>query len=204
VTSVRTKRLQLEPVTCRSAVVLWRIMQSAHLRDYQDVPRYAREEFERRVASRPRCLDGRAIGRFEWLIRDGETETPMGWVSLRVGDYARGVAEIGYSILMEYRGAGYASEATLAVVELAFRLAGNLRRIEACCLPANEPSRRLLARSGFAEPKLQRKGAVVHGRAVDILVFELTRERWLALRSRYAGDATDGEGALCRRPRASP
>ncbi|MFY9780052.1 MAG: GNAT family N-acetyltransferase [Candidatus Baltobacteraceae bacterium] len=179
-TSVRTKRLLLDPVTPRSAIVLWRLMQSAHLREYQDVPRYTRDEFARRVASRPTRLDGGA-GRFEWLIREGDGETPIGWVSLRVGDHAHGVGEIGYSVLAPHRGCGYASEAVRAVVALAFERAG-LRRVDACCLPANEPSRRLLVRLGFAAPKLQRAGAIVRGRPVDVLVFELTRESWRAPR----------------------
>ncbi len=182
---IRTERLLLDPVTPRSANVLWRIMQSAHLREYQDVPRYTREEFARRVASRPTRLDGRAVGRFEWLIREGTAETPIGWVSLRVGDHARGVAEIGYSVLAPFRGSGYASEAAQAVVEEAFGRTG-LNRIDACCLPANEPSRRLLVRLGFAEPKLQRAGAIVRGRPVDVLVFELSRESWSAARREQA------------------
>ncbi|MGP6191796.1 MAG: GNAT family N-acetyltransferase [Vulcanimicrobiaceae bacterium] len=181
-TGIRTKRLLLDPVTPRSAIVLWRIMQSAHLRDYQDVPRYTREEFARRVASRPMRLDARAIGRFEWLIRDAANEAPIGWISLRVGDHTRGVAEIGYSLLAPHRGCGYASEAALAVVDAAFERAG-MRRVDACCLPANEPSRRLLERLGFADPKLQRAGAIVRARPVDVLVFELTCERWNALRA---------------------
>ncbi len=200
VEAIRTKRLLLEQVTRASAVALWRLRQSAHLREYQDVPRFTREEFERSVASRPSRLDGRAAGRFDWLIRDGECGTPMGWVSLRVGERERGVAEIGYSILRRYRGAGYAREATLAVVEHAFARAGNLRLIDACCLPANEPSRRLLAHAGFAGPRLERDAAVVRGRPVDIFVFELTRERWAALRLRGARAASDGECALRRVP----
>ncbi len=198
-TSIRTARLLLDPVTPRSAIVLWRIMQSAHLREFQDVPRYTREEFARRVASRPTRLDGRAVGRFEWLIRDSATEVPLGWISLRVGDHARGVAEIGYSVLAPHRGSGYASEAALAVVGAAFERAA-LRRVDACCLPANEPSRRLLVRLGFAEPKLQQAGAVVRGRPVDVLVFELTRERWNELRR----ERKEPEESLVLRSPAKP
>lgn len=197
-TSIRTKRLLLDPVTPRSAILLWRIMQSAHLREFQDVPRYTREEFVRRVASRPTRLDGRAVGRFEWLVREGTTEMPIGWVSLRVGDHARGVAEIGYSVLAPHRGSGYASEAALAVVDEGFERAA-LRRIDACCLPANEPSRRLLARLGFADPKLQRAGAIVRGRPVDVLVFELTRENWIASRR----DRSEAEEPLILRASAN-
>jgi ribosomal-protein-alanine N-acetyltransferase len=199
VTSIRTERLLLDPVTPRCALVLWRLMQSAHLREYQDVPRYTREEFTRRVASRPNRLDGRALGRFEWLIREGVTEVPIGWVSLRVGDQTRGVAEIGYSVLAPHRGNGYASEAALAIVGEGFERA-SLRRIDACCLPANEASRRLLVRLGFADPKLQRAGAIVRGRPVDVLIFELTREKWSASRRERA----EGEKPLVVRVSANP
>jgi ribosomal-protein-alanine N-acetyltransferase len=199
VTIIRTRRLLLDPVTPRSAIVLWRIMQSAHLREFQDVPRYTREEFARRVASRPTRLDGRAVGRFEWLIREAATEVPIGWISLRVGDHARGVAEIGYSVLAPHRGSGYASEAALAIVDAAFERAG-LRRVDACCVPANEASRRLLVRLGFAEPKIQRAGAIVRGRPVDVLVFELTRERWSGLR----GERAEPQEPLVLRSPAKP
>jgi RimJ/RimL family protein N-acetyltransferase len=195
VAPLRTKRLLLEHVTRRSAAVLWGLRQSAHLRRYQDIPRDTRAEFERRVAARPVRLDGRAAGRFDWLIREVESGVPMGWVSLRVGEDARGFAELSYGMLAEYRGAGYASEAAQAVIELAFVRAANLRLIGACCLSANEPSRRLLAGSGFTGPRLEPAGAVVRGRVVDVLVFELTRERWLALRSHAAGNRLESAWA---------
>ena len=124
-TAIRTARLLLDPVTPRTATVLWRLMQLPQLREYQDVPRYTRDEFARRVASRPTRLDGRAVGRFEWLIREGANEVPIGWVSLRVGDHARGVGEIGYSVLAPHRGNGYASEAVLAVVDAGFERAAH-------------------------------------------------------------------------------
>jgi len=170
-------RIVLEPVTARNAAKLWRIMQSAHLREYQDVPRYARDEFERRVAARPRIFDGRALGRFEWLVVVRETSLAVGWISLRVGEIGGGAAEIGYSILKTHRGRGMARDAVRALVTQAFA-STSLRRIEACCIPANVPSRRLLERLGFTISKRQRNGAIVRGRPVDILVFDMRREAW--------------------------
>ncbi len=176
---LETERLALEPVTQANAMVLWRIMQSAHLREFQDVPRHARDEFARRVAARPKQFDSRAFGRFEWLLVDRESRQGIGWMSLRVGDGGRGTAEIGYSIVATHRGKGYASEAAGAVVDYAFE-ESDLRQLDACCVPANAASRRLLARIGFDEMRVQKNGAIVRGAPVDIVVFELTRERWLA------------------------
>jgi len=176
---LETERLLLEPVTPANAMVLWRIMQSAHLREYQDVPRHTRDEFARRVAARPKSFDSRAIGRFEWLVVTRDGGQGIGWLSLRVGDGGRGTAEIGYSIVATHRGSGYAAEASRAVVDYAFE-ESDLRQIDACCVPANAASRRLLARIGFDELRVQRNGAIVRGVPVDIVIFELTRAAWSA------------------------
>jgi RimJ/RimL family protein N-acetyltransferase len=174
---LRTQRLRLEPVTVDNAAALLRVMQSGHLREFQDVPRYTREEFERRVAQRPKRLHARAIGRFEWLIVPEGSSAPAGWVSLRLGDHAPGVAEIGYSLLLPQRGRGYAFEACVAVIEAAFATS-DIARVEACCVPENAASRTLLERLKFTQTKYQRNGAVVRGRAVDIVVYRLAREAW--------------------------
>lgn len=187
-TTIRTQRLSLEAVTTENAVVLWRIMQGAQLREFQDVPRFTRQEFEKRVAARPKSFDGRAVGRFEWLIVSKDSGIASGWISLRVGDQVRGTAELGYSILAPQRRRGYAREASTAVVDAAFEQT-ELEQLEACCVPANVPSRRLLLGLGFGEARLQRNGAIVRGRPVDILVFELKRERWSELRGAQDGSA---------------
>ena len=62
---LQTARLVLEPVTVANAAVLWRIMQSRLLREYQDVPRYSRDDFERRVAARAHRLVAPAPGPVE-------------------------------------------------------------------------------------------------------------------------------------------
>jgi ribosomal-protein-alanine N-acetyltransferase len=183
--SLSTPNLALDPVTPRNAAHLWRVMQAAHLREYQDVPRFTKEEFEQRVAQRPKRLNARAAGRFEWLVTLAASRVAIGWVSLRIGEASRGTAEIGYSLLAPYRGNGYALEATCSVIEAGFA-GSDLTQIDACCLPENEASRRLLDRLGFREVKLQRNGAVVRGRAVDIVIYELKRETWSA---RYDGSA---------------
>ncbi len=177
------ERLLLEPVTALNAVTLWRIMQTGQLREFQDVPRYSREEFERRVASRPKTFDTRSPGRFEWLVSLRASKRAIGWLSLRIGDRDRRTAEIGYSIVSAHRGQGYASEAARTIVAFAFE-ESDLLELSACCVPANVASRRLLASVGFLERRVARNGAIVRGRPVDIVIFELTRERYRSLLGR--------------------
>ena len=168
----------LDPVTPANATVLWRIMQSAHLREFQDIPRFSREDFEKRVKARPLRLDGRTAGRFEWLICVAATRAAIGWISLRIGDRPAGSGELGYSLLLEYRGKGYASEAVAGLLDRLFETTP-LRRLEACCVPANASSRRLLERIGFSQQRMQPNGAMVRGRPVDIVCFEVERNAWL-------------------------
>jgi ribosomal-protein-alanine N-acetyltransferase len=179
VTTLTTERLSLEPVTPRNADVLWKVMQSPNLREYQDIPRFTRNEFEQRVASRPKEFRNRVLGRFEWIVITRDERKALGWVSLRIGEHMRNSAELGYSLIGAHRSRGYATEATAAIVGAGFD-SGGLARIDACCVPQNIASRRLLDRLGFRQTKTQKAGAVVRGRAVDIIVYEMTRELWAA------------------------
>ena len=171
-----TARLRLEPVSEGNAGVLWRVMQSEDLREFQDVPKLSRPDFVRRVAARPKRFDGRTAGRFEWLIRRVDLGAPVGWVSLRIGENAPGTAEVGYSLVPEARRQGLAIEATESVVASAFEI--GLTRVDACCVPANAASRRLLETLGFRLLRVQPNGAVVRGKPVDICIYQLAATEW--------------------------
>ena len=81
-----------------------------------------------------------------WLIelRDGTRVGDLCFKGLREG----GVAEIGYGILDEHQGHGYATEAVKAVLTWAFAQPG-ITAIEAETDPGNIASQRVLAKCGF-------------------------------------------------------
>ena len=173
-----TRRLTLLPVTARNARDLWRVLNAPDLRKYQDIPRIPAEDFERQVRSRPRALDGRSTGRFEWLLQTvAEPVRAIGWISLRVNDRSPHIGEIGYSLIEEARGFGFATEALTATIGEAFA-AGELEEMQACCVPENLPSRAVLNRTGFSEERTIRGGAVIRGRHVDVVLYRLTRADW--------------------------
>lgn len=175
--TLRTARLTLVPVDARNARELWKLLNSADLRRYQDIPRVPAEEFERQVRGRPHALDGRSTGRFEWLLRTAVPPAAVGWISLRVNDRSPHVGEIGYSLIEPARGRGYATEALIGVMQEAFA-AGELEEMQACCVPANLPSRSVLTRAGFQEERMIRGGAVIRGRHVDVVLYRLHRAEW--------------------------
>lgn len=175
--AIRSARLRLDPVDARNARALWTLLNAPDLRKYQDIPRLPVEEFERQVRARPRALDARATGRFEWLVSAGELPQPIGWISLRVNDRSAGIGEIGYSLVEGARGRGYATEAVSALVDEWFVMS-DLQEIQACCVPENEASRAVLLRAGFAEERTIRGGAVIRGRHVDVVLYRLHRAEW--------------------------
>ena len=81
-----------------------------------------------------------------WMIelRDG---THIGDLCFK-GLGANGVVEIGYGILEEYQGHGYATEAIDATVVWALKQS-NVTRVEAETEPDNRASQRVLEKCGF-------------------------------------------------------
>ena len=179
--TLRTARLTLAPIETGNARDLWDVLNAPDLRRYQDIPRVRAEEFERQVRARPKELRPQTTGRFEWLVRTIEGSRAAGWISLRINDRSPRVGEVGYSLLAESRGFGYAAEALQAVIDEAF-IAADLEQIQACIVPENAPSRRVLDRTGFHEERLLQSGAVIRGRHVDVLLFSLPRASWDRMR----------------------
>jgi ribosomal-protein-alanine N-acetyltransferase len=69
-----------------------------------------------------------------------------------------------------YAGQGYMSRAVRAALDYAFTRQ-RLHRIEAACLPTNEPSIRLLKRNGFEQEGFARAYLNINGQWRDHLLF---------------------------------
>jgi RimJ/RimL family protein N-acetyltransferase len=178
-----TARLDLIPVDDSNARALWRVLQQPNLREFQDIPRLSVEEFERQVRTRPSRFAPNVVGRFEWLIRERESNEDIGWVSVRINDRTRDHAELGYSLITTARGKGYAREALRGLVDETFA-ATELAELHACTVPENLSSRHVLESLGFIETRLLHGGALVRNRRVDIILYIFTRAQQLeALRA---------------------
>lgn len=175
--SITTPRLRLEPVTRANAGVLWRLMQTQELRTYQDLPSMDRAQFIALVGAHRESPQIDGPGRYEWLVVRPSDKNVLGWVSLRIGEGTHENGEIGYSILQEHRGQGFATEAVRALVDEAFSR-GSLRLVRAYCVPENERSRALLRRIGFREDGRLKHGASLRGRAVDVICYTFANPRY--------------------------
>ena len=90
-----------------------------------------------------------------WTIRS-EDHTFLGEVGINLAPRRYRKAEIHYSLLPEYWGKGYASEAVNMIVKFCFDEL-NLHRIEAGVAVGNLASIRLLERMGFTKEGRKRK-----------------------------------------------
>jgi len=73
-----------------------------------------------------------------------------------------------------YAGQGLMTDALRAILPFVFDDL-RLHRLEAACLPHNEPSKAVLARAGFHEEGLARQYLRINGHWADHLLFSLLR-----------------------------
>jgi len=86
---------------------------------------------------------------------------------------------LGYALAPEVWGRGYATEAVKAMVKAAFRLT-EASEVDANVACANDASRRVLEKAGFAHVGRGMRGAPARGAMVESDVFALKREEWAA------------------------
>jgi ribosomal-protein-alanine N-acetyltransferase len=90
----------------------------------------------------------------------------------------RGVTQccaLGYWVGERFARQGYMNKAVRALVPFIFRTLG-LHRIEAACLPANEPSQHLLVKAGFRKEGVAKRYLQINGDWQDHVLFALLAE----------------------------
>lgn len=122
--------------------------------------------------------DWRTDQGYNFFIFAERNDALLGGIGL--SNVRRGVAEtasLGYWIGEPFARQGCMSAALPLVLDFAFyRL--RLHRIEAACLPTNEPSRALLAKIGFTQEGHARHYLCIDGKWQDHLLFAMLREDW--------------------------
>lgn len=107
--------------------------------------------YQRALLRQDRQMERDGVGVRLWLFRKDDPQTAIGCVVLSniiLGAFRS--CTVAYKMDKDLLRQGYATEALLAAVELAFH-GLNLHRIEANIMPRNEASLALAHRCGFAE-----------------------------------------------------
>lgn len=114
------------------------------------------------------------------FVFDPSDEALMGAITL--SNIRRGVAEtgtLGYWVGRPYSGRGVGTAAVQAMLAHAFGPL-KLHRVEAACVPTNQPSRRVLEKAGFRQEGLARAYLKINGRWADHLLFGVLGEEFAA------------------------
>lgn len=133
-----------------------------------------RAAFKRRLSIYARELD--AGNAWPFFIFADREQALVGAITL--SNVRRGVAEtgtLGYWIGQPHAGRGHATAAVRAVVTHAFDEL-KLHRVEAACVPANLPSRRVLEKSGFVLEGRARAYLKINGAWADHLLFGIVND----------------------------
>ena len=125
--------------------------------------RFTTVAYQRALLRQDRQMEKESRGVRLWLFRREDPETAIGCVVLSniiLGAFRS--CTVAYKMDKDLLRQGYASEAVLAVVELAFQ-GLNLHRIEANILPRNAASLALARKCGFKEEGLSPKYLCING-----------------------------------------
>lgn len=122
-----------------------------------------------RVLFNARCTEP---GVFVLREKNGK---PVGDIGLRVSSKNPHEADVGYALLPESQGKGFAHEALQAICEYGFRHL-DLHAINAWVLGANLGSSRLLERHGFVRIQVLEKAYQLNGIDYDDWVYRLERQ----------------------------
>lgn len=179
---VRTERLLLRRATAADIDAMWAFRQLPEvgmwiggapdtLEGHRDRMRRMRPSLVAIVL--PDADGGRRV------IGDLMIKVENGWAQAEVIPAARNVqAEIGWTLDPGFQGHGYATEAVRGAIDLCFGPLG-LRRVQANCFAANEPSWRLMERIGMRrEAHTIRDSLHRSGEWLDGLTYALLADEW--------------------------
>lgn len=155
---------------------------------YQSDPRYLRYyPWEHRTEDEVRAFVQRFVSwqeemprtRFQLAITLAGNGELIGNCGIRRADATSTQAELGYELAPRHWGQGYASEATRAMLGLAFQELG-LHRVWGECVAENVASRRVMERLGMHLEGRLREVRWIKGRWQDHLVYGLLVHEWQA------------------------
>lgn len=128
-----------------------------------------RGAFRRRIKRYQR--EARLDSAYAFFVFRSQDEILMGGCTL--SNVRRGVAQccsLGYWIGERFARQGYMHDAIRSLIPFVFSTLG-LHRIEAACLPTNEPSKSLLQKAGFRQEGVARRYLQINGEWRDHLLF---------------------------------
>jgi len=165
---LQTSRLTLREHHDSDLDFLFEGLSNPKVTEYYDVHFNTRSEAESQLTwVRSVTKEGKG---YMWVIIDKESEKPCGAAGVYDYDSEHQKAEIGYWLLPEFWGRGYAKEAVSAIHKYAFNEM-EINRIEAYVYPGNTGSKAVLEKMNYTYEGLLRDYEMKDGKFVSYDLF---------------------------------
>ena len=187
--TLKTPRLILRPFTMDDAPDVARLGGDRRVSSMTlTVPHpYGLSDAEGWIAKHPGFWFADAHAVFAVCERVGDSDGPLvGAIGLSIERFPRR-AEIGYWIGVAHWGKGYATEASLALVDFGFESLG-LERIHSCHFGSNAASGRVLQKAGLRHEGTAPKHLMKWGEPQDQVRYGLCRQDWERAKSTEGKD----------------
>ncbi|REJ83941.1 MAG: N-acetyltransferase [Acidobacteria bacterium] len=176
-TAAATDRVSLRVAELADAPLLYRWRRAQSVRRFQPLRDVSVAQLRADIQAH---ADGDLFAgrgeRFQWMIE--RNDRAVGWITLVVGNWEHGLAELGYALAPEAQGKGTMSQAlTQLMPDLLVR--SPIERIEARCAVGNVASSRVLEKLGFVREGTLRQYFRLHGERVDHYLYALLRSDYI-------------------------
>lgn len=168
---LETKRLLLNEIKKEDAHIIFK--GNSNLKYLKYIPRdpfKSIKEAEKKVESYKTWFEEKTCVMFKFVAK--ENSEPVGYGGLFNISPSAKKGEIGYIILEENWGKGFASEATEKIIEFGFKEL-QLNKIFALIEPANKASKRDIEKYGFEVEGLLKQNDFAQGKYFDVLYYAL-------------------------------
>ncbi len=156
--TIKTDRLTIRRYKESDIDMQFEFLQDERLHKYISPPKISREE-ELEVI-RKWIADSDTSNYEHWVIALKDTDKPIGNISVNGIDKKNNYCNVGYVILFDYQGNGYATEALTAVSDYLLS-ERNYHLVECSCNELNVASSRVMVKSGFS------KDGYIKGRRIN-------------------------------------
>ncbi|MFI6316775.1 GNAT family N-acetyltransferase [Nonomuraea sp. NPDC050556] len=174
--TLHTARLRLRPFTDADEDRLFALHSNAYVMRHWDSPAWTERARAKRFVEMCRTMADEGTGARLAIDRASDGAF-AGWCALNGWNKDFRSASLGYCLVEEMWGHGYATEAVRALLEWAFD-AMDLNRVQAEADTRNAASAGVLEKVGFVREGTMREDCVVNGEVSDSWVFGLIRREW--------------------------